>query len=430
MTGHMKRTVSLILSAIVLLTSCEMISVITDPIDVKFPEPEEAITKVSLDAKQQGYVQAGNGMAFRFLEKMYEGDNLILSPFSLQFALAMAANGASGQTLQEIIDFLGYGADGIDALNAYCKTMLEQLPAVDLDVTLKLTDALLVNDRYPLLDSFTKTVKESYYAAVANMDFSSPAMVAARINDWASRSTNGFIDKVIESSEISDDAVAFIMNALYFKAKWAGTEFDPMFMEESTKQESFKLANGTSRTVPMMNTVDYLKYAEMDGYRVVAIPYAGYKYYMYIILPDKNDLDGLMKKLPGISLESIRSNFNNDAEVYLKLPKFDIEDKFTLNDALMSLGLNKPFSPTAAEFDRMFKDSGNFWIGKILQKAKISVTEWGTEAAAVTVELMYGSAGPGQEPKRVYFYADHPFVFLIGEATSGAILFEGTYTGK
>ena len=74
----------------------------------------------------------------------------------------------------------------------------------------------------------------------------------------------------------------------------------------------------------------------------------------------------------------------------------------------------------------------DYWIEKVIQKARISVSEWGTEAAAVTVVAMDGatSAGPGEEPKRVYFYADHPFVFLIGEATSGAILFEGAYTGK
>lgn len=73
-----------------------------------------------------------------------------------------------------------------------------------------------------------------------------------------------------------------------------------------------------------------------------------------------------------------------------------------------------------------------FWIEKVIQKARISVAEWGTEAAAVTVVEMVGesAAGPGEEPKRVNFYADHPFAFAIGEATSGTILFEGIYTGK
>ena len=397
-----------------------------------FPDPTEQITKVDLSETEKGYVDAGNGMAFRLLNQMYSGENVVLSPLSLQLALAMTANGADGKTLQEIIGFLGYGADGIDALNAYSKKLLDQLPAVDLDVKLKLTDALLVNDQFPLLPAFQQKVQQNYYAAVDNMDFSDPAMVAARINEWASRNTDGFIDKVLEPGDISDDVVAAIMNALYFKAKWAGTEYDPMFLEDSTVQDNFTLADGSKKQVSFMRNTRYHRYAEMDGYKVLALPYAGSKYYMYILLPDDNNLDALVKKLPNISWKTILSSFKNDAEVYVKLPKFDIENKFELNDALKALGMQRPFVPGTAEFNSMFEKSGYyFWIGSVIQKARISVAEWGTEAAAVTVVMMCGeSAGPGEEPKRVYFYADHPFLFVIGEATSGTILFEGAYTGK
>ena len=423
-------------AAAVLVWSCDNIlvkdPVVTDPINVFFPDPTEQVTKVDLSETEKGYVEAGNGMAFRLLNQMYSGENVVLSPLSLQFALAMTANGADGKTLQEIIGFLGYGADGIDALNAYSKKLLDQLPAVDLDVKLKLTDALLVNDQFPLLPAFRQTVQQNYYAAVDNMDFSDPAMVAARINDWASRNTDGFIDKVLAPEDISSDVVAAIMNALYFKAKWAGSEYDPMFLEDSTVQDNFTLADGSKKQVSFMRNTRYHRYAQMDGYKVLALPYAGSKYYMYILLPDDNNLDALVKKLPGISWKTILSSFKNDAEVYVKLPKFDIENKFELNDALKALGMQRPFVPGTAEFNSMFEKSGYyFWIGSVIQKARISVAEWGTEAAAVTVVMMCGESGPGgEEPKRVYFYADHPFLFVIGEATSGTILFEGAYTGK
>ncbi len=422
--------------AIAAMASCTSLPVtVKNPINVSSPAPAEQITKVSLDASQQGYVQAGNGMAFRFLEKMYSGDNIILSPLSLQYALAMTANGASGETLQQIIDFLGYGADGIDILNAYCKTMLEQLPAVDLDITLRLTDALLVNDRFPLLPSFQATLRNNYYAAVENMDFTDPVQVAATINDWASRSTNGFIDNVLDPTEISPEAVAFIMNALYFKAKWQGSDHEPMFRDDVTREERFILSDGSARQVPMMHNVRYHRYAQMDGYRVLALPYANGKFFMYILLPDENDLDGLVKRLPGIAWKDVLASFKADAEVYLKLPKFEVENKFNLNEALKALGMKRPFVPGEAQFDQMFQPREqhcDYWISKVIQKARIAVDEWGTEAAAVTVVEMdvAASADPGDEPKRVYFYADHPFVFLIGEATSGTILFEGTYTGK
>ena len=207
----MKKTIICIAIGLLALASCQKQVKVTDPITIQSPTPTEQITKVSLTETEKGYMKAGNAMAFRFLDKMYEGTNLIVSPLSLQYALAMTANGASGETLQEIVDFLGYGEDGIEALNAYCKKLIEELPAVDLNVSLKLTDAILANDQFPLLPAFKQTVESNYYAAVESMPFTNPDYTAARINEWASRSTNGFIDKVLEPSELSPDAVAYIM---------------------------------------------------------------------------------------------------------------------------------------------------------------------------------------------------------------------------
>lgn len=400
---------------------------VKDPITISSPFPTEQITKVTLSDMQSGYVEAGNTMSFKFLKEIYCGENLICSPLSLQYAIAMAANGASGETLQEIIDFLGYGEEGIDALNEYSKTLLEQLPAVDLDVTLKVTDALLVNDDFPLLPSFKKTVEESFYAAVDNMDFSDPQQIAARINEWAKRNTNGFIDKVIEPSEISADAVAYIMNALYFKAKWAGDEYSPMFREEGTKSENFTLNDGKTTKAAMMRNTRYHEYAEMDGYKVLVLPYANRKFNMYILLPDENNIEGLIEKLQTSSWTDILANLKQDAEVHVKLPKFNIENKHNLNDALNGLGVRKAFEPASAEFNGMFtpKDDYYYWISKVIQKSRISVSEWGTEAGSVTVVEMDAATDVGPDPKEVYFYADHPFVFIIGEETSGTILFEG-----
>ena len=429
----MKRTCIICLAVgITMLLSCSISEAVKDPITIQSPVPTEQITKVTLDETQKGYVDAGNRMAFRFLGEMFDNENLVCSPLSLQYALAMTANGASGQTRQEIIDFLGYGEEDIDALNEYSKTLLEQLPAVDLDVTLKVTDALLVNDKFPLLPSFKETVENNYYAAVDNMDFSDPEQVAARINEWASRNTDGFIDNILSASEISEDAVAYIMNALYFKAKWAGGEYDPMFESNATKPDDFHLSDGSTIKVDMMRNMRWHQYAEMDGYKVLAIPYAGYKYYMYILLPDENDINGLIGKLKTTSWSDILSKMKSDAEVYIRIPKFEIENKYNLNDALHALGVTRPFQSGMAEFDMMFQPKQPkyyYWIEKVIQKARIKVSEKGTEAGAVTIVEMDGVAeAPGDEPKKVYFYADHPFVFVIGEKTSGTILFEGVCT--
>jgi serpin B len=421
-----------IIAGFACIVSCSDFDIVKDPITISSPSPTEQITKVTLSDTQSGYVEAGNAMSFRFLKEIYSGENLICSPLSLQYAISMAANGASGETLQEIIDFLGYGEEGIEALNEYSKTLLEQLPAVDLDVTLKVTDALLVNDDFPLLPSFKKTVEDNYYAAVDNMDFSDPEQIAARINDWAERNTNGFINKVLEPSEISVDAVAYIMNALYFKAKWAGDEYEPMFREEGTKPEDFRLNDGNTIKADMMRNTRYHEYAEMDGYKVLVLPYAKGKFNMYILLPDENDIDGLMDKLQTTSWSDIRANLKQDAIVHVRLPKFNIENKYNLNDVLNGLGVRKAFKPAYAEFDRMFelKDGYDYWISKVIQKSRISVTEWGTEAGSVTVVDMEGAAGDQPQYKIINFNANHPFVFVIGEETSGTILFEGVFTGN
>lgn len=420
-----------VLAGMVVLCSCSNDEIkVKDPITIASPTPVEQITKVTLDQTQMGYVDAGNRMAFRFLAHMYDGDNLICSPLSLQYALAMTANGASGETLQEMIDFLGYGEEGIDVLNDYSKTLLEQLPAVDLDVTLKVTDALLVNNMFPLLPSFKETVETHYYAVVDNMDFNDPEYVAARINEWSGRNTDGFIDKVLAKDDISPDAAAYLMNALYFKAKWAGTKHDPMFNSEYTRTEDFHMADGKTVKVEMMNNMRYHQYAEMDGYKVLVLPYAGGRFNMYVLLPDDDDLDGLIEKLQNTSWKEILGSLKQDAEVYVKLPKFEVENKFELSEVLQSLGVEKAFVEGEAEFDRMFepKPGYYYWINKVIQKSRIAVSEWGTEAGSVTVVEMDADSAAPMEPKRVYFYADRPFAFVIAEETSGTILFEGTYT--
>lgn len=425
----------MIAAGLLAFASCNKADSVKDPITVSSPTPKTQITKVTLTETQKGYAQAGNAMSFRLLRQLYDGSNLICSPLSLQYALAMTANGASGETLQEIIDFLGYGAEGIDALNAYCKTLLEQLPAVDLKVDLKVTDALLVNDKFPLLPSFQETVQSNYYAAVENMDFTNPSLIAARINDWAKRNTNGFIDKVMDPNEISALTVAFLMNALYFKGKWSGTEEYPMFDEKKSIDADFTKSDGSVRKVKMMRSTRYHRYSEMDGFRVLALPYAGEKFYMYILLPDENNLGGLLDQLQTISWADIENGLTTDAKVNVRLPKFDIENKFNLIEPLKELGIKRAFSRDAAELGCMFEpkeEAYQYWIGQVIQKARVTVAEWGVKAAAVTVVGVYGETAAKPEPiiKEVNFYADHPFAYFIAESTSGTILFEGVYTGK
>ena len=70
-------------------------------------------------------------------------------------------------------------------------------------------------------------------------------------------------------------------------------------------------------------------------------------------------------------------------------------------------------------------------ISKVLHKARIDLNSGGIEGAAVTsVEMTETAVGPDENaPLPIEFYADHPFVYIISESTSGTILFEGVFRG-
>lgn len=423
------------LASMFVATSCqniksEKIDDSESSFDVFSPTPTEEISRVSLSEKQTEYVNTSNDMSFKLINKLYNDDNLVCSPLSLQYAMAMTANGASGETLEEITSFLGFEANEMNELNRFNKILLEQLPAVDLDITLKAVDALLVNDKFPLLPSYKNLVEDNYYAAVENMDFSNPSDVVARLNEWAGLNTNGVINNIINPEELSDYAAAYILNALYFKAEWEGSVDNPMFIESNTESADFQLSNGTAISAEMMKSVRYYQYAEMDGYKVLVLPYAQGKYNMYVLLPDENDINGLIEKIQQTTWSEILANLKQDAEVHVQLPKFEIENKFNLAETLISLGVEKVFQREDAELDNIFDiklaHDPKVWIEKVIQQTKISVNERGTEAASVSIEEIGAtSPGPGEDPKIIYFHADHPFMFVIGEKTSGTILFEG-----
>lgn len=397
---------------------------------IEQPTPKTQLTRVGLDETQKGYVKEGNKLSFRFLQQLSQENrkSFVCSPLSLQLALAMTANGAQGETLQEMLDVLGYGSEGMAALNAYAKILIEQLPAVDLDVTLKMADALVATDRYPLNAGFRETLRTYYYAPAVTMSFDDPERVLAQVNEWARRNTEGLIDPMLK--EMAPNAVAYLMNALYFKARWQGGEGNPMFSERATYDDTFYKADGSTTKVPFMNTSRYLPYADRGDFEMVAVPYSSGKFFMYILLPKAKDgLDALVSSLANSSWNELIASLRRDTEVRLHMPKFETAGDFELSKALKAMGMTKAFDEVFAEFDGMFDGpTRGFYIYRVLQKAKIQVAEWGTEAAAVTVvEMAEKSSMPG---KVVSFTADHPFVFVIGEQESGTILFEGVYAGE
>ena len=419
-------------------SACEKSDVprVKNPIEIDFPTSTTPITKVTLSEEQKSYVNSGNAFALKSLRSLYEKEknSIIYSPLSLQFALAITANGASGETASEIIGTLGYGEDR-EALNKYCNLLLNQLPALDKDVELRLTDAVIVNDEYSVQDAFRKTAEKMYYAPVEYVNASNPKVVVDRINEWAYRSTNGFIFPFLQESDIKRDFVAAILNALYFKARWSGNRDIPMFNSELTKKsQPFYLDGGGESKVDYMVTSRHFRHGRVGNNGILELPYAGGKFAMYIILPDIKGGNGLEQLLSYITSErlseAISSISTTEAMVHLNLPKFEVENKYELTDMLKALGIRRAFN-NDAQFDKLLyhPEIKNFNIGSVIQKARISVAEQGTEAAASTAVMIERTSSAGQ-PKMIEFFADHPFVYTIVEKSSGVMLFAGVYDGK
>ena len=400
-----------------------------DAFDVMPPAPSEGLSHLSLSLVQQRYVQAGNNLSFKLLKQLARetATTYVCSPLSLQLALAMLANGTAGETQAEILAALGYGEEGVGALNQYAKILIDQLPALDLDVTIRPADALLVTDKYPLKAAFGNALRDFFYAPAASMSFTDGNAVMNLVNDWASRSTEGLINPMLD--EVDPNTVALLLNALYFKAKWQEIGGTPMFDPQATAAGPFYRAGGTEVTVSYMTTMQSFHYADMGKYEIVSVPYASGKFYMHILLPKDNNLYPMLDDLVSASWGELSTGLAQESKrVRLYLPKFDISGDFNLNIALGGLGIRRIFDESQARFDPMFDvERHGFYVSRVLQKARLSMAEWGSEAAAVTAVEVTEKSLP--EPD-VIVKADHPFLFVIaGTGVDAPILFGGVYTG-
>ena len=386
-------------------------NLVTEPEDafaVTAPTPTETVAHLRLDEAQEGYVRAGQEKSFRLLKQLARetATSYVCSPLSLQVAMAMLANGAEGETRAEILSALGYGQDDIEGLNRFVRSLILQLPALDLDVTLRLADALLVTDRYPIRNDFRAAIRDSYFAPATIVPFHDPQYVMDLVNGWADRNTNGLIKPMLE--EIDPNTVALLLNALYFKAPWQEVEGSAIFDPNATAEDVFH---------------------RKGSYEVLSLPYSNGQFCLYVLLPKRfQDFYPMLDELIATPWEEVIPRADAFKRVALRLPKFDTAGDFNLNIALGSLGVRRIFDDNLAQFGPMFEvDRSGFYVSRVLQKAKISLAEWGTEAASVTAVEVTEKSAPQPE---VTFHADHPFVYVIaGSDADTPILFGGVFAG-
>ena len=205
-----------------------------------------------------------------------------------------------------------------------------------------------------------------------------------------------------------------LTNAIYFKGDW-----DVPFKKERTRDAPF-LGTSQKINVPLMYQKGKFKYLQGDNFQALALPYVGKNLSMVVLLPEK--LDGLKEFEKTLTEAKLRDWPSRMHEVVLdvRLPKFKMTEEFDLRQVLSELGMPLAFEPGAADFSGMNGGKERLYISDVVHKAFVEVNEEGTEAAAATAifTTVSGRIGPA-------FRADHPFVFLIRDNRSGAILFLG-----
>lgn len=377
-----------------------------------------------LSDAQHEMVNNNNSFAFSLYNKTMGMNSRVVSPLSVTYLMSMLANGADGETQQQILATLGWAGEGIQQpslqdINDYSRMLIEKTERLDKAVTVEIANYVAVNKEFKLNSKFQKSVERDYKAGVESLNFTSPSTLK-HINDWCNDRTHGMIPSII--NELDPDAVSYLMNAIYFNGTWKDK-----FSKEETKQEMFRGYTRDIQYVDMMHRHGEYFYADGDGYSAVSIPYGNGAFRMTVILPSEGSfLRDVMASMDGGKFQALQRSMEK-CNVDLKIPRFTTEVDLPLNDIISALGAPLIFSPQA-DFSQFAR--GDFYVSKMFQKAKIEVSEEGTKAAAVTAAIMMMSAVRPEKKRNVVFHADSPFAYIISENSTGSIYFMGQYTGK
>ncbi|MDD4630951.1 MAG: serpin family protein [Proteiniphilum sp.] len=385
--------------------------------DVKeLPDP----IRITLRSAEEEMMRADQQFAFDFFANLFdeeaftEDKNFMVSPLSLSMALAMTMNGAAGETDRVMKKTLQMDDYSKTEINSYYKKLKEALLKTDPTTKLSIANAIFANRQVAVHPDFIKTNQLYYDATVQPVDFSD-ATTTDIINKWASDQTHGLIRKVIERTNAQD--LMYLLNALYFKGMWSTG-----FHARNTTQRPFTYENGARKSVDMMRQTAKFNYTENQNLQLVQLPYGNQAFSMMVLLPreGKKLKDVVTAARQGDYWSGLKSGLR-EAEVELFLPKFKTKYSKKLNDVLTRMGMGITFTD-AADFSGISDIPAR--ISFVKQDTYISTDESGTEAAAVTTVGMEMTSMPTQ-PKKVIFNAERPFIYIIQENSTGAILFMG-----
>lgn len=407
----MKNYLFMVPAACALMLSASCSSDNDDPTPEPLPDP----IKIDLNAGESRAMTASNEFGidlFKSLSASAAGENVVMSPLSASMCLSLAANGASDQTMAEILTAMHYEGNNADALanlNSVNSMLMDVLPMTDPTSTVKLANSVWLADSYPVLPAYAEAVGSSYQATAQNIDFGTMAGIE-KINEWVNRSTDGVIKQIFTSPQPLVDMT--LLNATYFKGTW-----EEPFKKHKTSKQTFTSIDGTTAQVDMMTQGGQYAVSLASDFTMLRKAFGNNAYSMYFILPKEGKTaDEVAASLSGASIQAAIDNMKLlKADIYV--PRTEVRNNFDLMESMKSLGINNLFKANSLPLisTQPFQAIG------ISQMTYFSMDEDGATAAAVTLIPTDGS------PLLDYieFRLDRPFLFFIREASTGAILFLG-----
>ena len=361
-------------------------------------------------------IDANNQFAFDFYSHVSQesDENIFFSPWSISTAFAIAFEGAKGHTADEIKQIFGFPHNYEKRTNEF-KSAMDSLNQNDSKYQLLFANAMWLAEKFQPHEEYVDAVTNFYDGEISTVDFISNDGVD-QINAWVEDKTQEKIKDILEDDSTDEDTRLAITNAIYFKGNWV-----TQFSEDHTEDYSFW--NGEiGNTVSLMHLdPTSFNYTQTEELQILKMPYDGDRLSMLVLLPNENN--GLNKMEESLSLENLNSwqERLRLQKVEVFMPKFKMETTYDLKPLLIEMGMPIPFSEGMADFSGLAPI--NLFISQAVHKAFVDVNEEGTEAAAATAIVV--STESSSKPQFPVFRADHPFVFLIQDDSTGNILFIG-----
>lgn len=382
---------------------------------------------------------------YRQLAGTRPGQNLVVSPYSIESALALAYGGSEGTTRAELARALHFpGDDGpIQAAFGELRSALDQIAAksnASADARRRMggrvdsiewhsANRLFGQRGYAFRQPFLTLMQDGFAAPFEQLNFQNDAEQArGTINSWVEEQTRNKIIDLVPRGALTADTRLVLVNALYLKAPWQNP-----FEKTDTQDRPFRVRDGEARAVPTMHDIAFRGYTAEDGLTIVTVNYLGSGLQFVVMLPaEGRSVDSIASKL---TMEDFARWAKLGADVRpvsvsLYLPKFRIEGSTVpLGQALRALGVKNAFDEPqgTANFDRIAprKPDDYLALSEVFHQTFIALDEEGTEAAAATAVTMVTLAAKAAPLRPVEVRVDRPFLFAIQHRASGACLFLG-----